>query len=456
MPETEDLYEILQVHPSAHPEVVQAAYRRLALLYHPDKDPSPKATDLMAQLNRAYEVLSDPEKRAAYDSSRGAQGNTPSSQPGSGTAEAHPRRRSRQSSLDHIIIGSSKSDVSRIQGPPNSTHLDEDIGEEGWSYDKVYVTFNRAGRVTGWSIFSGDLGDANVRMVPGPNATSSPFFSIDSHKDDVVRLQGTPFRIDIEWGFEFRSERDLIGRHFKVRETWHFFGGTVEFSISTGRVTAWQNKVAASHNSSLKAQIKRPERDPEWAAGDFFTLGSLKRDVQRIQGRPTKTTKSVGTLPEEWHYGNLDKVRFKSGRVVGWSNISRNLKVRLIPGPSVTSSSFFSLGSPKDDVTKLQGTPYSIQVMVRFDDETWLFSGGRVKFSFSSGRVIDWENTDGSLKVRGIRPQTRSHEAGSPTQRAGSPTPSIETQGGGCLIAVLGMAAVVVAAVAVPLIAFFL
>ena len=40
MPESEDLYEILQVHPSAHPEVIQAAYRRLALLYHPDHNPS--------------------------------------------------------------------------------------------------------------------------------------------------------------------------------------------------------------------------------------------------------------------------------------------------------------------------------------------------------------------------------------------------------------------------------
>ena len=60
MPETEDLYEILHLHPSAHQDVIQAAYRRLALLYHPDKDPSPEATDIMAAVNRAHEVLSDP------------------------------------------------------------------------------------------------------------------------------------------------------------------------------------------------------------------------------------------------------------------------------------------------------------------------------------------------------------------------------------------------------------
>ena len=67
MPETENLYEILQVHPSAHPDVIRAAYRRLSLLYHPDRNPSPEATEMMAAINYAYEVLGDPEKRAAYD-----------------------------------------------------------------------------------------------------------------------------------------------------------------------------------------------------------------------------------------------------------------------------------------------------------------------------------------------------------------------------------------------------
>ncbi len=44
MPETEDLYEIMQVHPSAHPEVIQAAYRRLAQLYGPDRGLYPAPT----------------------------------------------------------------------------------------------------------------------------------------------------------------------------------------------------------------------------------------------------------------------------------------------------------------------------------------------------------------------------------------------------------------------------
>ena len=72
MQDTEDLYELLQVNPNAEPEVVQAAYRCLVFKYYPDRNPSPRATHLMQALNSAYEVLSDPTRRARYNSARNA------------------------------------------------------------------------------------------------------------------------------------------------------------------------------------------------------------------------------------------------------------------------------------------------------------------------------------------------------------------------------------------------
>ena len=67
-----DLYEVLQVHPGAEPEVVDAAFRRLTRKYHPDRNPSPDATEVTQRLNAAYEVLRDPARRAAYDRRRAA------------------------------------------------------------------------------------------------------------------------------------------------------------------------------------------------------------------------------------------------------------------------------------------------------------------------------------------------------------------------------------------------
>ena len=63
-------YTILQVDPRAEPEVIQAAYRRLAAKHHPDVDPSPEAVERMKLLNAAYEVLSDSVKRREHDMSR--------------------------------------------------------------------------------------------------------------------------------------------------------------------------------------------------------------------------------------------------------------------------------------------------------------------------------------------------------------------------------------------------
>ena len=59
-----DYYRDLQVHPSANPLVLQAAYRALARIFHPDVQGDDAE---MKRINAAWEVLGDPVRRAAYD-----------------------------------------------------------------------------------------------------------------------------------------------------------------------------------------------------------------------------------------------------------------------------------------------------------------------------------------------------------------------------------------------------
>lgn len=63
----ENLYDILQISPSAEPEIIEAAYRRLARMRHPDVNSSPNAHAQMSALNRAYDILKDPTRRRRYD-----------------------------------------------------------------------------------------------------------------------------------------------------------------------------------------------------------------------------------------------------------------------------------------------------------------------------------------------------------------------------------------------------
>ncbi|HEU0165924.1 MAG TPA: DnaJ domain-containing protein [Thermomicrobiales bacterium] len=65
------LYEVLQVHYNAEPEVVEAAFKRLALKYHPDRSKDPDAPARMRALITARDILGNEEKRAVYDRSLG-------------------------------------------------------------------------------------------------------------------------------------------------------------------------------------------------------------------------------------------------------------------------------------------------------------------------------------------------------------------------------------------------
>jgi len=62
-----DYYEILGVARTANDEEIKKAYRKLAMKYHPDRNPDKSAEDKFKETKEAYEILSDQQKRAAYD-----------------------------------------------------------------------------------------------------------------------------------------------------------------------------------------------------------------------------------------------------------------------------------------------------------------------------------------------------------------------------------------------------
>ena len=67
MPVKRDYYEVLGIGRNAANEEIRKAFRKLAFEYHPDRNHEDGAAEKFKEVNEAYEVLSDPDKRAAYD-----------------------------------------------------------------------------------------------------------------------------------------------------------------------------------------------------------------------------------------------------------------------------------------------------------------------------------------------------------------------------------------------------
>ena len=64
---SQDLYDLLGVARDADGDTIKKAYRRLARQLHPDVNPDPETQEKFKEVSHAYEVLSDPQKRQAYD-----------------------------------------------------------------------------------------------------------------------------------------------------------------------------------------------------------------------------------------------------------------------------------------------------------------------------------------------------------------------------------------------------
>ncbi len=62
-----DPYKVLNVKRSSTTQDIRKQYKNLAKEWHPDKNDSPDAQEKFVQINAAYEILSDPEKRQRYD-----------------------------------------------------------------------------------------------------------------------------------------------------------------------------------------------------------------------------------------------------------------------------------------------------------------------------------------------------------------------------------------------------
>ena len=140
-----DLYRVLQVDPSANPLVIQAAYRALAQIFHPDVSGD---AEEMKRLNAAWEVLGDPRKRRLYDIERAGR-HAPEPAPQPATQPSARQHASAPTAAHHAAGGSSSTTSNQAPRPSTAPRQDDHAGPPVGPASGSVIRF---GRYEGWTI----------------------------------------------------------------------------------------------------------------------------------------------------------------------------------------------------------------------------------------------------------------------------------------------------------------
>ncbi|GAB3026615.1 J domain-containing protein [Spirosoma pulveris] len=128
----------------------------------------------------------------------------------------------------------------------------------------------------------------------------------------------------------------------------------------------------------------------------YFTIGSTKDHVLELQGTPTAINKYEPLNKEVWKYG-LNSITFNHGLVQEYSNFNNLLKVQLYT-TFQSDVNYFTLGSSKEHVLRLQGTPTAINKYEPLNKEVWKYGLNSITFEFN--RVSEYNNFNRILKVK--------------------------------------------------------
>jgi curved DNA-binding protein len=145
--EYKDYYKILGVDRKAGADDIRSAYRKLAMKYHPDKNPGDKkAEERFKEINEAYQVLGDDKKRAHYDQLGSAYSNfrTSGGRPGDFRWDEWVGGQDYSSNVDDLFGGGGFSDFFRtIFGEAMRSSVRQHAREQGYQQD-VQISFQEA------------------------------------------------------------------------------------------------------------------------------------------------------------------------------------------------------------------------------------------------------------------------------------------------------------------------
>lgn len=262
---------------------------------------------------------------------------------------------------DRLTLGTSYEEVVKIMGEPDKNNY---FGRLVYGQSIIYLDTHTTSTVVGWENF-GDLRLQDTK--PNPDA---PLITIGSSMEEVIIRMGTPTSVFSD------TQKTTTG--FKVTSrTYRFNGGLTVYTDSSNQVISWQDL------GSLDVFLG--EKDPH---ADPFFLGSTVEDVLSAMGTPNGIIEHSNWM--RYSYGSLSSVDFDmvSMKVKSYDNTGGFLKLQQ---PTSIEGSAFTLGSSKEEVFSVMGTPDIA------NNEIWDYGTSRVMFA--SNQVKGWLTNSVPLKT---------------------------------------------------------
>ena len=417
-------FEILELKPGATPDEVKAAYRDLAKVWHPDRfrEDSPrlkaKAAEKLAEINEAYEKIRSYQARQKarkqeYNTNQprtstgtnytGYRPYTPRpSSSGNGQAYTGYSRPTGSGSTRRRSSSDSFRTSSRPYSRTGNTHSSKRASSArspfresaNNSYQSAKNTAAPSHTLTrsGTSI---QYGGASRRKYSyhrsRPRRKGNPlaiYLSIVGVL--VILVAAGVYFVNKSKNDELRAQRNFEALMEGNQESAQLAEAAPQVA-STGGAETTDSALTQPPEDVFETRTPRLNTDKHVGGpvdAGFFTLGSSKEDVVRLQGEPEQVRHGV------FRYG-FSSIFFEENIVVGWhQSPSTRLNVQLNPKRGYDKN-YFTIGSTRDQVVAVEGTPD------HYDDGGRELRYGESRITFQRGRVVSWHmNPSGSLNAK--------------------------------------------------------
>jgi outer membrane protein assembly factor BamE (lipoprotein component of BamABCDE complex) len=309
-----DYYRILGIARTASKAEIKQAYREKAKKYHPDVDGG--SNEQFVQIKKAFDILYNDLERVNYDKTYEAF-----------TRQEETKKNRRQAEYKQNSSTGTKRNTSKhnenTENKEKAKEPDENHNEAKTDNQKFRV-YNK--QFTLWRVAAVLSMILNIVillsvLISSEEAMSDEFMTLEEEYNQLLIDNSN---LEKELSLSLNQYEELSDMGMLVEEELFALKG--EYDQLLNDYNELNNSYSEQDKTSISENVSNEndesQSDSSTTNEAYFTLGSSKEQVRKVMGPP----KSIDDFLNNWTYEH-SIVKFENDKVIGWNNISKNLEV---------------------------------------------------------------------------------------------------------------------------------